>query len=143
MKSSTADGGLTIGALAAHFGLGTHVLRHWESVGLLSPRRVNGRRRYDPDSRTRVAIILHGKQLGLSLEQLRAVLAAQDPAGRRALLTAHRAELGRRIAQAQAATRILDHALDCAADDLLACPELLRLVHQLPGAPHTGPARRS
>jgi len=143
MKSSTAADGLTIGELAAHFGLGTHVLRHWESAGLLSPRRVNGRRRYDPDSRTRVAIILHGKQLGLSLAQLHAVLAAQDMAGRRALLQAHRAELERRIAQAQAAERILDHAVDCPADDFLTCPELQRLVHQLPGPPYGGRPRHS
>jgi hypothetical protein len=40
------DAELTIGELAARFGLATHVLRHWETKGLLSPaRRVAGRRR--------------------------------------------------------------------------------------------------
>ena len=29
----------TIGELAARFGLATHVLRHWEDMGLLSPAR--------------------------------------------------------------------------------------------------------
>ncbi len=33
MKSSP----WTIGELAARFGLATHVLRHWEDVGLLTP----------------------------------------------------------------------------------------------------------
>ena len=36
MKSSP----MTIGQVADHFRLPTHVLRHWESVGLLTPARV-------------------------------------------------------------------------------------------------------
>lgn len=36
MKSSEA---LTIGELAQRFGLATHVLRYWESMGLLKPAR--------------------------------------------------------------------------------------------------------
>ncbi|WP_228829630.1 MerR family transcriptional regulator [Nocardia beijingensis] len=34
-----AGGDISIGELAARFGLATHVLRHWEDVGLLAPRR--------------------------------------------------------------------------------------------------------
>ncbi|MEU1481969.1 MerR family DNA-binding transcriptional regulator [Streptomyces sp. NPDC005760] len=39
MKSSGDNGvsAMSIGALAARFGLATHVLRHWESMGLLHP----------------------------------------------------------------------------------------------------------
>ena len=33
---------LTIGELATRFGLATHVLRHWEDEGLLSPARRAG-----------------------------------------------------------------------------------------------------
>lgn len=45
MKSSDH---MPIGELAARFGRGTHVLRHWEDQGLLTPaERVNGRRYYD------------------------------------------------------------------------------------------------
>ena len=46
-NSSTPSEEMTIGELAARFGLATHVLRHWEAMGLLTPAaRVNGRRRY-------------------------------------------------------------------------------------------------
>jgi DNA-binding transcriptional MerR regulator len=44
---------MSIGALAARFGLATHVLRHWESMGLLHPvRDAGGRRRYGADDLT-------------------------------------------------------------------------------------------
>lgn len=59
MKSSP----MTIGQVAGHFGLPAHVLRHWESVGLLSPVRVEGgRRRYARDDLFRVASIVRAKQ---------------------------------------------------------------------------------
>ncbi|WP_330468582.1 MerR family transcriptional regulator [Micromonospora zamorensis] len=44
---------MTIGDIAGRFGLATHVLRPWRSVGLLTPARVvAGRRRYAPPTRT-------------------------------------------------------------------------------------------
>ncbi|WP_340688600.1 MerR family DNA-binding transcriptional regulator [Amycolatopsis coloradensis] len=42
MKSST----LSVGEVAERFGLATHVLRHWESVGLLKPARAAGSRSF-------------------------------------------------------------------------------------------------
>src|SRR5690242_4166048 len=81
MKSTD---GMGIGAVAARFGLATHVLRHWESVGLLSPERVGDRRRYGPDDLYRVAVILRAKEAGLALEDIRRFIAARDPAARRA-----------------------------------------------------------
>ena len=38
-RSGTPGEEMTIGELAARFGLATHVLRHWEAVGLLGPER--------------------------------------------------------------------------------------------------------
>ncbi|GAA3761241.1 MerR family transcriptional regulator [Plantactinospora mayteni] len=123
----------TIGELAARFGLATHVLRHWESVGLLRPdRRVNGRRRYTSAEFTRVAIIMQGRAVGFGLDELRLMLGADNGAARRAVLQRHRDELDRRIATATAARDLLDHALDCPAEDFLRCPNFQRLV-QGPG----------
>src|ERR687897_477065 len=49
----------TIGQLADRFGLATHVLRHWEDMGVLSPvRRTAGRRVYGPVHVARIAEIL-------------------------------------------------------------------------------------
>ncbi|WP_406276167.1 MerR family transcriptional regulator [Nocardia sp. NBC_00881] len=116
-------GYLSIGDLAARFGLATHVLRHWEDVGLLAPLRDSaGRRRYRDDDAETVAMILLGKQVGLSLDDLSVLFAeASDRTARRNLLRAHRDQLARRVAQAAAALDTLSHALDCDAEDFSSC----------------------
>ncbi|MFI9401197.1 MerR family transcriptional regulator [Nocardia sp. NPDC052316] len=111
MKSSAM---VTIGDLAQRFGLGTHVLRYWESLGLLEPaRRKGGQRLYDQTDLERVALILMGKEAGLTLGQLATVLSTADPMEHRELLCHHVEELERRIAQAQAAKELIQHALAC------------------------------
>jgi MerR family copper efflux transcriptional regulator len=93
MKSTGAEE-LTIGELADRFGLATHVLRHWESVGLLNPRRAAGdRRRYTTADLTRVAVILIGKDAGLGLAQLRELLATDNPMDHPDVLRRHVADL--------------------------------------------------
>ena len=123
MKSSP---GMPIGELAARFGLATHVLRHWEQRGLLSPRRTGaGRRLYGEADVTRVGMILLAKEAGLSLEQTRRLLTdASGRAARRELYEAHRETLRQRIAAAEAALTMVEHAAGCTADDVTACPGL-------------------
>lgn len=139
---------MTIGELAGHFGLATHVLRHWEAVGLLQPdRRVNGRRRYGRDQLTRVAIIVHARRVGIGLDQLRVMLTTEDPTARQAVLRRHRDELDHQISRATASRDLLDHALACPAEDFLHCPDFQHMVHRLdadcPGGPMAagGPER--
>jgi MerR family transcriptional regulator, copper efflux regulator len=123
---------MTIGELAARFGLAPHVLRHWEAVGLLAPAaRVNGRRRYAQEHLTRVAMIIGGKTGGLSLEQLRGLLAARSPEDRRELLERHLADLQQRIAEIQRSKAMIEHALDCDEHDFTRCPDFKRLVASL------------
>ncbi|EOR72283.1 regulatory protein MerR [Thermobifida fusca TM51] len=130
MKSSSVE--LSIGELAARFGLAPHVLRHWESIGLLRPaRRVNGRRRYTAEHVGLVALILRGKDAGFSLEQMRDLLVAPDGETRRALLTDHLAALDAKIAQLQRARALVEHTLKCTADDFLTCPDLHALLDEL------------
>ena len=128
-NSSTPSEEMTIGELAARFGLATHVLRHWEAMGLLTPvARVNGRRRYRQEHVYRVALILRCKEAGLSLGQLREFLSAPDPPTRRALFERHRVALQRRIAQAQAAKAMIEQALECSYEDFTQCPRFQRNV---------------
>lgn len=123
---------LTIGELASRFGLATHVLRHWEQAGLLTPaHRVNGRRRYTTDHVTRIAIIVRSKAAGFSLPEIREVLDASDGSTRRALLRTKREELDRRIAQAAAQQAIIDHILECPNADFMHCGTFRRLVADL------------
>jgi MerR family transcriptional regulator, copper efflux regulator len=111
MKSS---GGLTIGELAHRFGLATHVLRHWESMGLLAPGRDDGgQRRYGEADLVRVALILMGKEAGFSLRELCKLLATDNPMDHPQLLRRHVAALEDRIARATAAKDLIEHALSC------------------------------
>lgn len=122
MKST---GGVGIGEAAARFGLATHVLRHWESMGLLTPTRTGGdRRRYTEGDLFRIATIQRAKSAGLSLADIRTVLTTGDPARRRDVLRLHRAELALRIERAQASLALLDCAAECAHPDLATCPHL-------------------
>ena len=119
MKSSS----LTIGQVAGHFGLPTHVLRHWESVGLLSPARVTGgRRRYTRDDLYRVASILRAKQAGLPLDEIRAFLTADDPNARKDVLRRNHRVLSERIAALQSALKLLEAGIKCTHDDIVSCP---------------------
>ncbi|MEV7908555.1 MerR family transcriptional regulator [Streptomyces anulatus] len=120
MKSTAM---MSIGQIAAHFGLATHVLRHWESVGLLTPGRVEGdRRRYGPDDLFRVAVILRAKEAGFGLEDIHEMITARNPGTRHRVLRRHRADLVRRIAQAQTSLELIDGALTCDHGDFTACP---------------------
>jgi MerR family copper efflux transcriptional regulator len=111
MKSS-AD--FSIGELAERFGLATHVLRHWESVGLLDPERDSlGQRRYGGEHLTQVALILMAKEAGFTLGQLRELLTTDNPMDHPELLREHLRAIDQRIARAQAAKDLIEHALAC------------------------------
>ncbi|MGH3454238.1 MAG: MerR family transcriptional regulator [Nocardioidaceae bacterium] len=131
MKSSR-DTMMSIGDLAQRFGIATHVLRHWESMGLLSPAtRINGRRYYTRDHVVRVATIMGSKAGGLSLTQIRDLLAAPSAAARRRLLADHAAELDRRMAEIAAAKQMVAHAMSCRSGDIAQCPNFRRMVRNM------------
>ncbi|ROT33113.1 MerR family transcriptional regulator [Micromonospora sp. HM5-17] len=119
----------SIGELAARFGLATHVLRHWEDVGLLSPaRRVAGRRVYDATHVTRVAEILLGKEAGFSLAQLRELFLAPDRDRRRDVLRDQLAQVRERIARLTLSQTLLEHGLRCGHQDYHSCPRYQEMV---------------
>jgi MerR family transcriptional regulator, copper efflux regulator len=96
---------------------------------------------------TRVAMIVGGKSGGLSLEQLRDLLAARSPDDRRQLLERHHADLQRRIEDIERSKAMIEHALECDQPDFTQCPNFKRLVEHLgDGGSHrhgrTGPEGR-
>lgn len=121
MKSSS-DRPWSVGEVAERFDLPTNVLRHWESVGLLSPARDGaGRRRYGPDDVVRVAVVLRSKAAGMSLDQI-AHLLERDMSGRHEVLQAHLDDLDRRMAEMRHSKAMTEHALRCSAHDISTCP---------------------
>lgn len=124
MRSRSSGGTLSIGEIAERYGLAPHVLRHWESVGLLSPDRDhNGRRRFGDADLVRIAIILRAKEGGLSLDDITAIVASPSASRRRAILQRQRDDLARRIAEAQTALDLIECALECRHRDLATCPD--------------------
>ncbi len=128
MKSS-----LTIGDVAARFGLATHVLRHWEAMGLLTPSRVGDRRRYTEADLYRVASILRAKEAGFGLEDIREMLTVRSAPARHEVMRRHRDTLEARIAMARSALAMLEGGLTCEHDDLMTCPNFQSLIEETLG----------
>lgn len=134
MKASWPPDQLTIGQVAEHFGLATHVLRHWETAGLLAPaRNASGQRRYRPVDLYRVAAILRGKDAGLALDDIQAMTSMSDPATRATILRRQRDDLARRIAQTQASLSLIEAALQCQHGDIATCPHFQALLAEQAG----------
>ncbi|MFG2194140.1 MerR family transcriptional regulator [Streptomyces sp. NPDC048639] len=132
MRARGEEQPLTIGELAERFGLRHHELRHWEATGLLDPaHRVGRRRQYTERHVAKVALIVRWKAAGFNLEQLRSVLDARGPDDRHALLRRHHRELEDRIRQVEASKELIEHALECSAEDFTECPEFRRLVERM------------
>jgi MerR family copper efflux transcriptional regulator len=137
MKSSNGILDWSIGEMAAQFDLETHVLRHWEDVGLLLPARDSGgRRRYGRDELVRVAVILRSKAAGMSLEQI-GVLLDSGSADRHRILQEHLDDLAVRMDEMARSQAMTEHALNCRAHDIATCPRFREGVEDLlAGKPH-------
>lgn len=80
----------SIGELTREFGVTARTLRFYEERGLLRPRRAGQRRLYDRGDRTRLKLILRGRRLGFSLDEIEEIVslyeAPQGEAGQLQLL---------------------------------------------------------
>jgi MerR family copper efflux transcriptional regulator len=126
MKSS-----LSIGEAAARFSLPTHVLRHWEDMGLLRPARDGAdRRRFGDDDLVRIGVIVRSRNAGMSLEQIGVLLDEQAPERHR-VLEEHLADLDRRMADMERSRRMTEHALNCRSHDITTCPRFRAIMDEV------------
>ena len=98
---------MRIGQLAARAGVTTRTVRYYEGLGLLNParRQGSGHRQYDEDAVARLAKIDWLKRMGLTLDEIAAVIPlyfgdATAQKGRRrllAILERHLAETDERV----------------------------------------------
>lgn len=82
-KQTSVAGGdgeqrFTIGELAEQFGITTRTIRFYEARGLVVPERRGTARYYSRRDRARIAIVLRGRNLGFSLEDIKEYLALYD-----------------------------------------------------------------
>jgi len=62
---------ISIRDLADEFAITTRTIRFYEDKGLISPERQGQRRVYTKRDRARLKLVLRGKRLGFSLEEIR------------------------------------------------------------------------
>jgi DNA-binding transcriptional MerR regulator len=71
-----------IGEMASEFGVTLRTLRFYEDKGLLNPQRIGVTRLYSRRDRARLKLILLGKRLGFSLEEVKKMIELYDPHGK-------------------------------------------------------------
>ncbi len=67
-----------IAELAGEFGVTTRTVRFYEDKGLLAPSRDGQRRVYGGRDRVRLRLIMRGKRLGFSLEEIKEMIDLYD-----------------------------------------------------------------
>jgi len=119
---------LTIGEVARRSGIRTSALRYYEELGLLpaTVRVQGGHRRYDPDVFQRLAILRLGKKAGLTLAELRRLVAefpANASAAERwqALVPQKLQEVEALLEQLQQTRQRLQRLLSCECQRLEEC----------------------
>lgn len=65
---------LPIGQVAEQYGVTVDALRYWDSIGILSVRRVGSIRVYDKDDLEKLDLILRGKEKGYGPKEIRMAL---------------------------------------------------------------------
>ncbi|NJR13779.1 MAG: MerR family DNA-binding transcriptional regulator [Phyllobacteriaceae bacterium] len=68
-----------IGEVADEFGVTLRTLRFYEDKGLIAPKRVGTSRFYGRRERARLRLILLGRDIGFSLEDIREMLDLYEP----------------------------------------------------------------
>src|SRR3954453_16022720 len=133
MRSVNDDDLLPIGRFARAAGLTIGALRHYDEEGVLTPAEVDpttGYRRYRPDQLQIPRAVAALRDLELSLPAIRALLDADEPAGRADILNAERVRLEARTARLQRALHRL-HMLALTAGERAAA-STSSAVHQQP-----------
>lgn len=138
---------MNIGAAAQASGVSARMIRHYESVGLLSQalRTEAGYRRYGSAEVHTLRFIRQSRELGFSIEQIRALLGLWQDRSRpsrevKALAQAHIQQLDAKLRELQAMKATLEDLVRCCrGDDRPECPILTTLAS--PGV--LTPARRA
>jgi MerR family transcriptional regulator, mercuric resistance operon regulatory protein len=123
--------GIAIGELSRRTQCNVETIRYYERIGLLpTPHRSGGRfRRYEADDVARLRFIRRARQLGFTLDDVRALMRLATADGRniraeaRRIAAAHVADVRAKIADLQAMERILSDAIcGCEAGRRPRCP---------------------
>jgi MerR family redox-sensitive transcriptional activator SoxR len=119
---------LFIGEVARRAGIRPSAIRYYESIGLLPvPVRISGRRRYPAEIVRTLSVIGAAQRAGLSLDDVRELLAASDPDGGvserlRTIARRKLPEIDALIDRARLVRGWLEAAAECRCPTLEDCP---------------------
>lgn len=121
---------MPIGELSHRTGGHIETIRYYERIGLLPvPDRIGRYRRYGPADVRRLAFIRRARELGFTLDEVRALLRLSEADGKTAcaevrdLAASHLAAVKAKIADLQAMERTLKEAVRCCdAGEMPGCP---------------------
>jgi DNA-binding transcriptional MerR regulator len=113
---------LTITELCRQSGATPRALRHYESKGLLFPRRHNQARVYSHREKARLQLIQSGRRAGFTLNEIRELFETYDRAGPDAQIVRALPLIKERLAALELKRREIDDALEAlnAASDRMA-----------------------
>jgi MerR family transcriptional regulator, mercuric resistance operon regulatory protein len=133
MRSSASESpaALSIGELSRRSGVNIETIRYYERIKMLPapPRTASGRRVYGRAETRSLAFIRRSRELGFTLEEIRALLALSADDGNntcaevRQLAASHLADVRAKIADLRAMASVLSEAVRrCDAGELPGCP---------------------
>jgi MerR family transcriptional regulator, mercuric resistance operon regulatory protein len=140
--TSTRAEGLMIGRLSELTGVNIETIRYYEKIGMLPapPRTTSGRRIYGPPEIRKLAFIRRARELGFSLDEIRALLGLAAPgkascADVRAIAAHHLEDIRAKMADLVKLERLLARTIarcsgkrvpECPVLDILATPRSIR-----------------
>ena len=121
---------MDIAEVARRSGVRASALRYYEEKGLIASVGRDGlRRRFGPGVLDQLALISLGQAAGLSLDQIRTMLAPDGrPRVDRHLLAQKADEIDATVKRLRAVSRGLRHAAVCPAPNHAECPTFQRLL---------------
>jgi MerR family mercuric resistance operon transcriptional regulator len=132
---------LSIGELSRRTGVNIETIRYYERIKMMPapPRTASGRRVYGPAETRSLAFIRRSRELGFTLEEIRALLALSADDGKntcadvRQLAASHLADIRAKIADLRAMASVLSDAVRrCDAGELPGCPLIDALSAESP-----------
>jgi len=125
-----------IGALSKNSSVNIETIRYYERIGIMPkpPRTDGGQRSFDGEHLKRLRFVRRGRELGFTLDDIRALLRLADGSGKtcaevKAMTLTHLDTVRAKIADLTRMERILDDMVDqCDEGDLPDCPVLEALA---------------
>ena len=128
-ESSETPELLSIGELAEQTGVAPSALRYYDELGLVRPAtRTSGRRRYAMSAVAEVGVIRFLRDVGFSLDEIGAFLAATDRRSRQKIIDRKLVEFAEQQHRLDVARSLLEHGRRCPASEPMHCSRFRAII---------------